>query len=262
MIFADSHTHLYSEEFDKDLDDVIGRASQRGVRYLLIPNTDSGNYHRMMEVASRFPGICYPMAGLHPTSVKTGFRKELGEVVQQLNESHEKFCAIGEIGIDLYWDKTYVQEQRFVFEFQLDLAVEYDLPVVIHTRNSMEETLKIIRERNNPAIRGVFHCFSGNIDQADQAVGMGFYLGIGGVVTYKNSGLQAVVAHTDLKWLVLETDAPYLPPVPYRGQRNEPSYIPVIAQKVAEIKGLPVEEIASKTTGNTLKLFNIAPEAD
>jgi len=260
MIFADSHTHLYSEEFEKDLGEVIGRASQSGVRHLFLPNTDSGTFPRMMQVAGLFPDICHPMAGLHPTSVKSGYKKELDELVRQLKGSHEKFCAIGEIGIDLYWDKTYVQEQRFVFDFQLDLALEYNLPVVIHTRNSMEETLKMISARNDPAIRGVFHCFSGNLDQAMVAVGLGFFLGVGGVVTYKNSGLQTIVSHIGLESLVLETDAPYLPPVPYRGQRNEPSYIPLIAQKVAEIKGCSLAEVAGKTTGNTLKLFNIASD--
>lgn len=257
MIFADSHTHLYSEEFEKDLDEVIRRAEHNGVRYLFLPNTDSESYGRMMEVLGRFPGLCHPMTGLHPTSVKSDYKKEVDEVVQQLENSHEKFCAIGEIGIDLYWDKTFEQEQRFAFGFQLDLALKYDLPVVIHTRNSMEVALELIRAKKNPAIRGVFHCFSGNIDQANRATGLGFYLGIGGVITYKNSGLQAVVAKTALEHLVLETDAPYLPPVPHRGQRNEPAYIPLIAQKVAEIKKTSIEEVAEVSTKNALSLFRI-----
>jgi len=257
MIFADSHTHLYSEEFERDLDEVIDRAEHNGVRYLFLPNTDSETYDRMMQVAGRFPDLCRPMTGLHPTSVKANYQNELDKVVKQLAESHEKFCAIGEIGIDLYWDKTFEQEQRIVFDFQLDLAVKYDLPVVIHTRNSMEVALEMIMSRNNPAIRGVFHCFSGNTDQASRAIDLGFFLGIGGVVTYKNSGLQNVVSRTFLERLLLETDAPYLPPVPHRGQRNEPSYIPIIAQRVSEIKGCSLEEVAERTTENVFSLFRI-----
>jgi len=257
MIFADSHTHLYSEEFEKDLDEVIGRAERKNVRHLFLPNTGSETYARMMQVAVRFPHLCHPMTGLHPTSVKANYKKELDEVGQQLEESHEKLCAIGEIGIDLYWDKTYEQEQRFVFDFQLDLAIEYDLPVVIHTRNSMEVAMEMIKGRNNPAIRGVFHCFSGNMGQANRAIGLGFYLGIGGVVTYKNSGLQAIVSGIALEHLLLETDAPWLPPVPYRGQRNEPAYIPVIAQKVAEIKKTALDNVSEITTKNALNLFGI-----
>jgi len=259
MIFADSHTHLYSREFENDLNAVIGRAKDNGVRYLFLPNTDSESYGRMMQVVNLFPAICHPMTGLHPTSVKADYKQELDEVVRQLELSHEQFCAVGEIGIDLYWDKTFEKEQHIAFNIQLDLAVKYDLPVVIHTRNSMDVALEVLTARNDPAIRGVFHCFSGNTEQANRAIGLGFYLGIGGVVTYKNSGLQNVVLRNSLEHLLLETDAPYLPPVPHRGQRNEPAFIPLIARRVAEIKNISIADVAAITTKNTLNLFGIKP---
>jgi TatD DNase family protein len=257
MIFCDSHTHLYAEEFANDLESVIRRAEAAGVNQLFIPNVDSETFGPMMNLSKRFPGICHPMAGLHPTSVKGDFKEELNAVARSLKTSRDKLVAIGEIGIDLYWDKTFEKEQREAFAFQLDLAREFDLPVVIHTRNSMEVALEIIEERNDPVLRGVFHCFSGNTDQANRAVSLGFFLGIGGVITYKNSGLQSVVEKTGLEHLLLETDAPWLPPVPHRGERNEPAYIPLIAAKVAEIKKTTVEEVAETTTKNALNLFRI-----
>jgi TatD DNase family protein len=257
MIFADSHTHLYAEEFTGDLDAVIRRAEAAGVRHLFIPNIDSATFDPMMRLASRYPGVCHPMAGLHPTSVKGDYKRELDSVVQSLRSSREKVFAIGETGIDLYWDKTFGKEQREAFSIHLDRAVEYDLPVVIHTRNSMDVALEMISARNNPSIRGVFHCFSGNPGQATRAIALGFFLGIGGVITYKNSGLQTVVEKTGLEHLLLETDAPWLPPVPHRGERNEPSYIPLIARKIAEIKGCSLDEVALATTNNALGLFQV-----
>jgi len=255
MIFFDSHTHIYSEEFDHDRDEMIRRAAENGVQRLFLPAIDSNYHARMLEVSAAYPGMCRPMMGLHPTSVKDNFEQELGFVEEYLSDPERKFFAIGEIGIDLYWDRTHEAAQRTVFDRQLKLAVKYDLPVVIHTRNSLDIALGMVAEINNPGLRGVFHCFSGNIRQAEKAIALGFLLGIGGVVTYKNSGLQAVVEHTGLERLLLETDAPWLPPVPHRGKRNEPSYLPLIAQKIAEIKKAPVGEVARATTENALRLF-------
>jgi len=252
MIFADTHTHLYLEDFDPDRGEVISRALGAGVRYLFLPNIDSTSETAMLRLVSQFPGHCYAMAGLHPTSVKADFREELSRVEQSLREAPQKFCAIGEIGIDLYWDKTFRQEQEDAFNYQLELARQYQLPVAIHTRNSMEVALEICAGHN---VRGIFHCFSGNLSQAEKAIEMGYKLGIGGVITFRNSGLQQVVQAVPLDSLVLETDAPFLAPVPHRGKRNEPAYLPLIAEKIAEIKGISVEEVAEVTTKEAEKLF-------
>jgi TatD DNase family protein len=178
-------------------------------------------------------------------------------VEEHLSSSGNRFCALGEIGIDLYWSREFESCQLSAFSFQLDLAIKYNLPVAIHTRNSFEQAVNVIEEKNNPAIRGVFHCFGGSLKQADKAIELGFLLGIGGIITYKNSGLQQVVSEIALEHLVLETDAPFLPPIPYRGQRNESAYIPIIAQKIAEIKNIELAEVAKITTQNALTLFNL-----
>jgi len=257
MNFIDTHTHLYAEEFDPDRDKVIQRAINEGIDRLLLPAIDRSYFDQMMQVAGNHKDHCFPMIGLHPTSVKAGFREELDFVRNMLEESPENFYGIGEIGIDLYWDKTFASEQTSAFSHQLDLAIEYQLPVAIHTRNSFEIAIDLIRQKNNPGLKGVFHCFGGSVEQAKQAAGVGFLLGIGGIITYKNSGLQKVVEVTGLDHLVLETDAPYLPPVSYRGQRNESTYIPVIAEKIAEIKNVSVAEVAEITTKNAENLFNL-----
>ncbi len=257
MNFTDTHVHLYAEEFDADRAEMIDRAQQQGLIRLLLPAIDSQYHGKMMDVATAFPGLCHAMMGLHPTSVKADFRKELDIMEKHLSAPDHPFCAIGEMGLDFYWDKTFIKEQLNAFEYQLDLSLQYHLPLVIHTRNSMEETLKIIEKRNNPQLRGVFHCFSGDTGQAQRAIEYGFMIGIGGVVTYKNSGLQKVLLEIPLENILLETDAPWLPPVPHRGQRNESSYIPLIAKKIAEIKQLPLEEVADLTTKNALSLFRV-----
>jgi len=257
VVFTDSHTHLYAEEFDGDREAMMKRAEQNEVLHLLLPAIDSAYHEKMLKVTADFPHLCFPMMGLHPTSVKQNYRDELDIVSGYLSNPALKFWALGEIGIDLYWDKTFEAEQRIAFSDQLDLALEHDLPVVIHTRNSMDIVLEILESRNNRLIRGVFHCFSGNTEQAKRATGLGFMLGIGGVVTYKNSGLQAVVENIALEHLLLETDAPWLTPVPHRGQRNEPSYIPIIALKIAGIKAISLERVAEITTTNALRLFGI-----
>jgi TatD DNase family protein len=213
----------------------------------------------MLALADTFPGHCFPMMGLHPTSVKGNYREELAIVVRELANPSKRFFAVGEVGIDFYWSKEFERFQLSAFSFQLDLAVKYDLPVVIHTRNSFDVAADIIEQKKDSAIRGIFHCFGGSVKQAEKAIALGFKLGIGGIITYKNSGLQKVVDLVGLEHLVLETDAPFLPPVPYRGQRNESKYIPVIAQKIAEIKGTSIDEVAQITTSNALKLFKFNP---
>jgi TatD DNase family protein len=261
MKFIDTHTHLYAEEFDPDRDAVIQQAIGEGVDILLLPSIDKSYYERMMLVADRHKDHCFPMIGLHPTSVKANFREELDFVKKMLEKDRKKFHGIGEIGIDLYWDKTFMNEQTSAFSFQLDLAIKYQLPVAIHTRNSFEIAIELIRQKNNPELKGVFHCFSGSVEQAKEVTGLGFMLGIGGILTYKNSGLQKVVEATPLDHLLLETDAPYLPPVPYRGQRNESAYIPVIAGKIAELKRITIEEVAEITTRNAVNLFKMMLDA-
>jgi TatD DNase family protein len=257
MNFIDTHTHLYAEEFDPDRDVVIRNALNNGVSRLLLPAIDRSYYDRMMRVIEHHSESCFPMTGLHPTSVKGNYREELDFVAESLDKGRKTFYGIGEIGIDLYRDKTFMDEQMEAFSLQLDLAIAYGLPAAIHTRNSIDLVLDIIRKKNNPQLKGVLHCFSGSVEQAEEAVALGFMLGIGGIITYKNSGLQKLVEITGLEHLLLETDAPYLPPVPYRGQRNESAYIPLIAAKIAEIKQLTVEEVADKTTKNAVTLFKL-----
>lgn len=258
MTFADTHTHLYAEEFNCDRQAVITRAIEKGVKYLFLPAIDSMYHEGMLELATGFPDHCFPMIGLHPTSVKQNYSDELKMVQKYLCNPKYKFYGIGEIGIDLYWDKTFEAQQREVFCCQLELAIGYKLPAIIHTRNSMDIALNIVDEFRNPGLKGIFHCFSGNQVQAERAVNAGFKLGIGGVVTFRNSGLQKVVEMMPLESLVLETDAPYLAPAPHRGKRNESAYIPLIAEKIAEIKHITVEEVAEVTTRTALAIFNIS----
>jgi TatD DNase family protein len=255
MILTDSHAHLYLEQFDPDRHDVIRHAIEQDIRYMMLPNIDKDSILPMMELVIEFPGNCFPMMGLHPTSVKGDYTMQLEVIKEWLKK--EKFHAIGEMGIDLYWDRTYFAEQQEAFRIQAGLALEYDLPLVIHSRNSFEEIFHLLKEVYQPGLRGVFHCFTGNLEQAEQIINMGFLLGIGGVLTYKNSGLAEVIEKVALEYLLLETDAPFLAPVPHRGKRNESAYILDIAVKLAEIKGETVEEVARLTTGNALNLFNI-----
>lgn len=255
MIFADTHIHLYLEEFDHDQHAVVEKAIQSGVEYMMLPNIDSITVKPMLSLADEFPGHCLPMIGLHPTSVKENYMDELAAVECWLLD--RKFYGIGECGMDFYWDKAFIIEQEIAFRHQIDLALAYQLPLVVHIRESFNEVVRILKEVNKPELKGIFHCFSGSVEQAKQAIGLGFSLGLGGVITFKNNKMQETLKQVDLKHLVLETDAPFLAPVPYRGKRNEPAYIPLIAQKVAEIKGISPEEVALATTQNALKLFKI-----
>ncbi|MBU2649778.1 MAG: TatD family hydrolase [Bacteroidetes bacterium] len=253
MILADSHTHLYLEQFNSDRDEMIRRAVDAGVLHMYLPNIDRDSIDPMLDLAGKYPGHCHPMMGLHPTSVKANYLQELETVSHWLDQGG--FCAVGEIGIDLYWSKEFITQQEEAFRRQIRLAHQHDLPIVIHTRNSFPEVMKVVQEEMQPGLKGVFHCFSGNLKQALQITEWGFYLGIGGVLTFRKSGLEAVVKEIALEHLILETDAPFLAPEPYRGKRNESAYIPLIAHKMAEIKGTSIEEIATVTTRNTLTLF-------
>ncbi len=255
MILTDSHAHLYLDAFDADRHEVIRNAVANNVRYMMLPNIDKDSILPMMELVHDFPENCFPMMGLHPTSVGKDYTEQLEIVKDWLKK--EKFCAIGEMGIDLYWDKTYFPEQQEAFRIQAGLALEYDLPLVIHSRNSFDEIFALLDEVYQPGLRGVFHCFTGNLQQAEHIINLGFLLGIGGVLTYKNSGLPEVLEKISLDHILLETDAPFLAPVPFRGKRNESAYIPEIAKKLAEVKGVSLEIVAETTTGNAIKLFKI-----
>ncbi len=256
MILTDTHTHLYSKEFDTDRTELINYAIKNGVERFFLPNVDSECIDAMVQVEQQFPDNCFAMMGLHPCSVNADYQRELEIIEDWL--SKRKFAAIGEIGIDLYWDKTFLVQQQDAFRRQIALAKKYNLPYVIHSRDSFNEVMEIVGEFKNDAIKAIFHCFSGNVQQAEQVIASGnFKLGIGGVVTFKNSGLDKVVEAIDLKHLVLETDAPYLAPVPHRGKRNQPDYLLLIAKKIAEIKNISVEEVATVTTQNSIDVFGI-----
>lgn len=256
MDFIDTHTHLYLPEFDDDRTLVVERAIHSGINKMLLPNIDSHSITPMLDMCAAFPHLCYPMIGLHPTSVNDDYKTHLGAVDQYL--STHQFIAIGEVGIDLYWDKTYFAQQRDAFAYQVGLARKHSLPLVIHSRDSFDEILEILETLyHETPFLGVFHSFSGNADQAKRVINMGFKIGINGVVTFKNSSLGEAVKEIALEHLLLETDAPYLTPVPYRGKRNESSYIPFIAGKIAEIKGITIEEVAEVTTQTANALFKL-----
>lgn len=257
MFFIDTHTHLYLNAFDTDRSETVKRAVSQGVRYMLLPNIDSESVKPMHQLCAAFPGNCFPMMGLHPTSVKENWKAELQLVEAQL--ANGTYCAVGEVGLDFYWDLTFRKEQEEVFRKHIELAIHYKLPLVIHSRKSIDEIILILRETKNPALTGVFHCFSGSPEQAQRIVDLGFKLGIGGVVTFKNSKLKETIRSTGIGHLVLETDAPFISPTPYRGQRNESAYIPLIAAHVAEAFGITTEEVAAITTQTALQLFATLP---
>ena len=253
MILIDTHCHLYGEEFTADIDAVIERARKQGVNRFYLPSIDSEAIPSMMALEEKYPDVCIPMMGLHPCYVKENFREELVIVGDWL--AKRPFVAIGEIGLDFYWDKTFVAQQYEAFHLQMQWALAMTLPIVIHTRNAMPETIETVKPYADKGLRGIFHCFSGNAEEAKQVTDMGFLLGIGGVITYKNSGLAEALAAISTEWLVLETDAPYLTPAPFRGKRNESSYLQYIIEKLAEVKNLPVADLAAITTANAQKIF-------
>ena len=255
MQLADTHTHLYLPEFDNDRDEMIQRALASSVVKLLMPNIDVHSADAMLDIAAKYKGICYPMIGLHPASVKEDYLSQL-ESLEDISAKHE-FIAIGEIGIDLYRDKTHLKEQMEAFRRQVDLAIRFELPVVIHSRESFPEIFSVLDDFTGQKLKGVFHAFSGTVKDAEKAVSLGFKLGIGGPLTFKNSSLGKIAEEIGIEHIILETDSPYLAPVPYRGKRNESSYICIINKRLAEILNMSEEETASVTFENSCRLFNI-----
>lgn len=254
-MLIDTHCHLYLDDFKSDISAVVDRARIEGVEKFYLPGIDSREIDNMLMLEKKFPGKCIAMMGLHPCSVKEDYMMELEIVKDWLTK--RSFAAVGEIGLDFYWDKTFAQQQYTAFRMQIELALQYELPIVIHTRKAMQETIDVVKEYVPKGLRGIFHCFGDNLNHALNIIDAGFYLGIGGVVTYKKSGLAEVLRGIDLKYLVLETDAPYLTPVPFRGKRNESSYIKFVAAKLAEIKNVSIEEVEAVTSGNAQKIFGL-----
>ena len=256
MYFIDTHTHLYSTEFDTDRTEVVENAIKAGVKTLLLPNIDVASIEPMYSLCAEFPQNCFPMMGLHPGYVNENWENDLAQIKQALFE--KKNYAVGEIGMDLYWDKTFIEEQKKAFRIQIEWAKELNLPIVIHAREAFDEIFEILDELNDATLTGVFHCFTGTLEQAHkiQSYG-GFYLGIGGVLTYKKSELPTVLAEIPLEQLVLERDAPYLPPIPHRGKRNESQFLLHVAEKVAEVKNCSLMEVARITSENAEKLFQL-----
>jgi TatD DNase family protein len=255
MQLIDTHTHLYLPEFDPDRAEVVRRAVDSGIVKLLMPNIDVNSVDLMLSTAGNFPGICYPMIGLHPTYVKEDFLTHI-EILEKIGNEN-KFIAVGEIGIDLYWDRAYLNQQLLAFRRQVAYAINSDLPVVVHSRESIAEVFSVLEEFEGRGLKGVLHAFTGNISAAKKAIGSGLKLGIGGIITFKNSGLENTIKEVGYDHIILETDSPYLAPVPYRGKRNESSYIRLINSKLAEIFGMSDEEMAAVTFTNSARLFNI-----
>lgn len=255
MTLIDTHSHIYSVDFEPDRAAMMERADKAGIIKVLMPAIDSSTHAKMIQLETDFPGQCMAMIGLHPCSVMKNYDTEIHQIEQWL--AKKKFVAIGETGLDFYWDLTYKEQQYIVFQQQIDWALQYDIPVVLHSRNSTDECIVMIEKNQTGNLKGVFHCFSGNLEQARKIIDLGFYLGIGGVITFKNSGLDKVMNEIDLKHVVLETDAPYLAPVPFRGKRNEPAYLEYVVKKLSEVKLVGVEEVADITTANAKKLFGL-----
>lgn len=249
----DTHAHIYADEFRADIPNVIGSAQKSGIRQIYMPNIDVESIAPMLQLEVQYPGYCIPMMGLHPCYVQADFSAALQTVKEWLDK--RRFSAVGEIGLDYHWDRSNIDVQKQVFEQQVIWAKELDLPVVIHSRKSLDDCISIIKKHQHGKLRGVFHCFSGSLEEAKKIEGLGFLMGIGGVITYKNAGVKEVVKHIPIESLVLETDAPYLTPVPFRGKRNEPTYLEYIVDTLAEAKGMNKEIVADQTTQNALKLF-------
>ncbi len=252
----DTHAHLYVDAFDADRDAVVERALAAGVQNIILPNIEGSTIQGMLDLEAKYPDVCYAAMGLHPTLVKDNYEEELALVESELKR--RKYIAIGEIGIDLYWDSTFQKEQTLAFQKQVEWALEYDLPIIIHLRNSHTEVMQALQPYQNKGLRGVFHSFGGSMEEAQEILDFGgFYIGINGIVTFKNSGLAEVVKQIELKHIVLETDAPYLTPVPYRGKRNESARIIHTAQKIGEIQKVYVDEVIHQTTINAKELFGL-----
>jgi len=254
-IFTDTHTHLYSQEFSQDREQAIERALRTKVERFFVPAIDSSYTRFMYDLEKNYPKNVFLMCGLHPTSVKENYKNELNFVENQLEK--RSFVAIGEIGMDLFWDKTFFKEQQYSFRFQIALAKKHKLPIVIHCREAFDEVFEILEEQKSDDLYGIFHCFTGNLEQAEQAISLNMKLGIGGVVTFKNGKIDQFINKIDLQHIVLETDSPYLAPVPFRGKRNESAYLINVAQKLSELYEISLQEIAEITTKNSKEIFGI-----
>ncbi|HEY3389467.1 MAG TPA: TatD family hydrolase [Prolixibacteraceae bacterium] len=252
-MFVDTHSHIYSEQFSTDRNEVIDRAVKASVSKIILPNIDSSTIKSMLDLADSKPQLFIPLIGLHPTSVKEDFRKELEIMEYWMNK--RKFTGIGEIGIDLYWDKTFLNEQIEAFRIQIGWAKKMRIPIAIHVRDSFEEVFEVMEQEKEESLTGVFHSFTGNAEQALQAIDLGFKIGIGGIVTFKNSGLDAVVQHIGLQHILLETDSPWLAPAPHRGRRNESAFVSLVAAKIALLHETSIEEVGRITTQNAQQLF-------
>jgi len=250
---VDTHAHLYDEQFDHDRDAVISHAVNSGVGRMLLPNINAQTVQPMLDVCRQYPGRCLPMLGLHPTSVDRNFERQLEIIETHLG--HTKIVGIGETGVDLYWDRQYVNQQLEAFRIQIGWAKKYQVPLSIHCRKSYNEIISVLKKEQDGSLTGVFHCFPGNVRQAEEVIKLGFMLGIGGVVTYKNAEMAAVVQHVGIEHILTETDAPYLPPVPFRGKRNESAYIYYMVQKIAELKSMSALELAEATCTNAERIF-------
>lgn len=258
MILTDTHTHLYAEEFDTDRDEMIKRAIQNNITRFFLPNIDSSSIIPMLSVCEKYPQHCFPTIGLHPCYVKENVAAELKIMEQHLRANKIKFYAIGEIGIDFYWDKTFAEQQLQAFEKQIEWAIEFNLPIIIHVRKAFNETYQLVKKYIDKGLRGIFHCFSGSMEEANLIMQLKtFKIGIGGVVTFKNAGLNTIIPAIPLDFIVLETDSPYLAPIPYRGKRNESAYLSIITKHVADLKNASVLEIAEATTKNSTTIFGI-----
>lgn len=254
-MLIDTHSHIYSTDFIHDRDEIIQRAYSNDVRKIILPNIDSSSVKNLLDMADTYPHICVPLMGLHPTSVNHDYQEELQVVEYWLKK--RKFYGIGEIGIDLYWETSFLEEQMHAFRYQLELARQYELPVVIHVRDSFDEVYNVLLEEKDKKLNGVFHSFTGTLEQAQLIIDLGFKIGVGGIVTFKKSGLDETISKIDPSHFILETDSPYLTPVPFRGKRNESSYLIYIAQKIADLHQMTVGDIAKVTTENARKLFGI-----
>ncbi len=249
----DSHTHLYLNDFQADISEVMQRAEAEGVKKFYLPAIDSRETENLLALENKYPGKCFAMMGLHPCSVKENYKQELSLVYSWLQK--RKFAAIGEIGLDFYWDKSFADLQYECLHLQIEWALQFNLPVVLHTREALQETIDVVKNYQGKNLKGIFHCFTGSLQNALEIVDAGFYLGIGGVITYKNSGLAEVIKEIEIKNIVLETDAPYLTPVPFRGKRNESGYLKYIVQKIAEVKNMNPAEVEALTTQNAQHIF-------
>jgi len=249
----DTHAHIYLKDFEEDIEEVITNSKESGIEHIFMPNINSATIDRMLRLEERFNDYCIPMMGLHPCYVKDDYKKELNNIETWLKK--RDFCAVGEIGIDLYWDKTFISEQKKAFEIQVQLAKDLEIPIIIHCRDSIDMTIDLVEKHQDGKLTGIFHCFTGQIEQAHRIIDLGFLLGIGGVVTFKNGGLDKIVGKLDLANMVLETDSPYLAPTPFRGKRNKPQYINQIANKVAELQDCELSKVAKTTSENALSLF-------